>query len=39
VVYLNGFVDVGLEKRNAESVAMQVPGVTNVVDGIAVLHN
>jgi osmotically-inducible protein OsmY len=39
VVYLNGYVDVGLEKRNAESVAMQVPGVTNVVDGIAVLHN
>jgi osmotically-inducible protein OsmY len=39
VVYLNGLVDVGLEKRNAASIAMQVPGVTNVVDGIAVLHN
>ena len=39
VVYLNGLVDVGLEKRNAESIAMQVPGVTSVVDGIAVLHN
>jgi len=39
VVYLNGLVDVGLEKRNAVSIAMQVPGVTNVVDGIAVSHN
>jgi osmotically-inducible protein OsmY len=39
VVYLNGLVDVGLEKRNAESVAMQVPGVTNVVNDISVSHN
>jgi osmotically-inducible protein OsmY len=39
VVYLNGLVDVGLEKRIAESVAMQAPGVTNVVNDIAVSHD
>lgn len=39
VVYLNGVVDVGSQKRNAESVAMQVPGVTNVVNDISVSHN
>jgi osmotically-inducible protein OsmY len=38
VVYLNGLVDVGLEKRNAESVAKQVPGVSQVVNNIAVEH-
>jgi osmotically-inducible protein OsmY len=36
VVYLNGLVDTGLEKRSAESVAKQVPGVTKVVNNIAV---
>jgi len=38
-VYLNGQVDTGLEKRMAESVAMKVPGVTTVVNGIDVSHN
>ena len=38
VVYLNGLVDVGLEKGVAESVAGQTPGVAQVVDSIAVLH-
>jgi osmotically-inducible protein OsmY len=36
VVYLNGFVDSGLERSTAESLAQQVPGVTRVVDSIAV---
>jgi hypothetical protein len=39
VVYLNGVVDGGLDKRNAESVALQVPGVSQVVNSIAVSHN
>jgi osmotically-inducible protein OsmY len=38
VVYLNGLVAYGLEKSNAESVAKQVPGVTQVVNNIAVEH-
>jgi len=38
VVYLNGLVDVGLEKGVAESVASQTPGVTRIVDSIAVSH-
>ena len=39
VVYLNGAVGVGLEKRNAESVAREAPGVIQVVDSIAVSHD
>jgi osmotically-inducible protein OsmY len=39
VVYLNGVVDVGHEKRTAESVALQSPGVVQVVDSIAVSHD
>jgi osmotically-inducible protein OsmY len=39
VVYLNGVVDVGLEKRAAEATAREVPGVTNVVNDIAVTHS
>jgi osmotically-inducible protein OsmY len=39
VVYLNGLVDVGSQKRNAASVAMQVPGVTSVINDISVSHN
>jgi osmotically-inducible protein OsmY len=39
VVYLNGVVDVGLEKRTAALIAMQTPGVTNVVNDISVSHN
>jgi osmotically-inducible protein OsmY len=38
VVYLNGMVDGGLAKRNAEAVARQVPGVQQVVDDIDVAH-
>jgi osmotically-inducible protein OsmY len=38
VVYLNGQVDGGLEKRSAASEAEEVPGVTQVVNNIAVLH-
>jgi osmotically-inducible protein OsmY len=38
VVYLNGVVDGGLAKRNAESVVRQVPGVQQVVDDIDVAH-
>jgi osmotically-inducible protein OsmY len=39
VVYLNGQVVGGLEKRLAESVALREPGVTRVVDSISVEHN
>lgn len=39
VVYLNGVVDVGLEKRIAEATAKQVPGVTSIVNNIAVSHS
>jgi hypothetical protein len=38
IVYLNGQVDTGLEKRMAESVTMKVTGVTTVVNGIVVTH-
>jgi len=38
VVYLNGVVDGGLAKRNAEAVVRQVPGVQQVVDDIDVEH-
>jgi osmotically-inducible protein OsmY len=38
VVYLNGQVDVGLEKRTAAEEVQKVPGVTQVVNNIAVLH-
>ena len=38
VAYLHGLVDVGSEKSTAESVAKQVPGVTRVVNNIAVSH-
>jgi osmotically-inducible protein OsmY len=36
VVYLKGTVDEGLDSRVAESVALQAPGVTRVVNTIAV---
>ncbi|HEY6851677.1 MAG TPA: BON domain-containing protein [Terracidiphilus sp.] len=39
IVYLNGQVDTGLEKRMAESVTMKIPGVTSVENGIDVNHN
>jgi osmotically-inducible protein OsmY len=38
VVYLNGVVDGGLAKRNAEEIVRQVPGVQQVVDDIDVAH-
>ena len=38
VVYLNGLVAAGLERQEAESVALGAPGVTRVVDSIAVTH-
>jgi osmotically-inducible protein OsmY len=38
IVYLNGQVDVGLEKRTAEAEAKQVPGVVQVVNNIDVQH-
>jgi osmotically-inducible protein OsmY len=38
VVYLNGVVEGGLAKRNAEAVVRQVPGVQQVVDDIDVAH-
>jgi osmotically-inducible protein OsmY len=36
VVYLNGLVNDGLERRIAESVALRTPGVLKVVNSIAV---
>ena len=36
VVYLNGIVSVGEDRAEAESVALQTPGVTRVVNNIAV---
>lgn len=39
VVYLSGTVDGGLEKRTAASEADKVPGVTQVINDIAVSHD
>jgi osmotically-inducible protein OsmY len=39
VVYLNGLVDGGLEKRTAEEAVLKIPGVEKVADDIDVLHN
>lgn len=36
VVYLSGLVDSGVEVQNAESVARQTDGVSNVVNSISV---
>jgi len=38
VVFLNGVVDGGLAKRNAEATVREVPGVQQVVDDIDVAH-
>jgi osmotically-inducible protein OsmY len=38
VVYLNGLVSAGIESRTAESVALEVPGVSRVVNSVAVAH-
>jgi len=38
VVYLDGFVNTGLERGIAESLAEQAPGATKVVDSIAVVR-
>ena len=34
----NGLVSAGLQRREAESVALGTPGVTRVVDSIAIAH-
>jgi len=36
VVYLGGFVNTGLERSIAESLAQEAPGATRVVDSIAI---
>jgi BON domain len=38
VVYLNGLVDGGFQKRTAESAALEVPGVAQVANDITVSH-
>jgi osmotically-inducible protein OsmY len=38
VVYLNGMVAEGLQSSEAQSVALGAPGVTRVVNSIAVTH-
>jgi osmotically-inducible protein OsmY len=38
VVYLNGMAASGLERREAESVAQEAPGVTRIVNLISVTH-
>jgi osmotically-inducible protein OsmY len=38
VVYLNGLVSDGMDIRTAESVALKAPGVTKVVNSLAVAH-
>ena len=38
VVYLNGLVSTGLQRRDAELAASQVQDVDKVVDSIAVVH-
>ena len=38
VVYLNGLVSTGLQRRDAELAAGQVQNVDKVVDSIAVVH-
>jgi osmotically-inducible protein OsmY len=39
IVYLYGQVGAGLEKRNAEDIALQAAGVAKVVNGISVPHS
>lgn len=38
VVYLHGMVGDGLERESAESVALEAPGVTQVVNSVFVAH-
>jgi osmotically-inducible protein OsmY len=38
VVYLNGTVGDGLERETAESIALEAPGVTQVVNSVAIDH-
>jgi osmotically-inducible protein OsmY len=38
VVYLHGLVSAGIESRTAESVALEVPDVSRVVNSLAVTH-
>lgn len=39
IVYLNGYVDTHLERRQATSIAADVPGVRQVVNKLGVLGN
>jgi osmotically-inducible protein OsmY len=39
VVYLDGVVDGGLQKRNVDSIVRQASGVKKVVNGISVEHS
>jgi osmotically-inducible protein OsmY len=39
VVYLDGVVEGGLEKRSIDSIVRQTPGVKRVVNGISVEHS
>jgi osmotically-inducible protein OsmY len=39
VVYLNGFVDTGMEQSLAADVALEAPGVVKVVNLISVRGN
>jgi osmotically-inducible protein OsmY len=38
VVYLDGLVEGGLDKRSIESIVRQAPGVKRVVNGVSVEH-
>ena len=38
VVYLSGLVSVGMESRTAETIALEVPDVSRVVNSVAVAH-
>ena len=38
VVYLNGMVAAGMQRQEAESVALEASGATQVVNSIAVTH-
>jgi osmotically-inducible protein OsmY len=38
VVYLNGLVSTGMDSQTAESVALEVPDVSRVVNSVAVSH-
>ena len=39
IVYLNGTTDTWLEYKSAERIALAVPGVTRVVNNLAITNN